>query len=576
MRMRAHHKLFLSYTVLLVALIIALTFGVEATLREPLLRQATEELQRELGLGLELLDLSPDADPDSLARHLAAITSHRVTIIREDGVVLGESGVPAGETPNVENHGDRPEVRMALEEGIGTAVRRSATVDLDLLYGAARTDDGSILRFAAGIDQVDAAVARVRRQILLVGAVALLFSGALSFAFSVAFTRPLRRMRDLAASIGGENVAARIRSSSKDEFGEIGTALDALSSELERRLGQLEREQEEMNALIDSMAEGVLAFDADGLLRRANPAARSIFSLTGEVEGLSPEEVARRKAFLDLVDLALEGTAVQPTELTHNGQHLVATAEPLPRGGAVLVFLDTSELRRLEGVRRDFVANASHELKTPLTVIRGHAETLLDEDLPPELRRQFGDSLRANAERLQTILDDLLDLSRIESGGWKIQAEPLRLEEVVRESWGHAKAAASDKRIDLGTGIAGDADLVQADHEALRHIFSNLFSNALRYTPEGGRVEVSARRVPDGWVEVEVRDNGTGIAAPHLSRIFERFYRADPARSRSEGGTGLGLSIVRHLVERHGGRVGAESTLGRGTTIRFTLPAGSR
>jgi len=572
MRLRAHHKLFLSYCFLVVGVVIALSLSVERALRGPLLDQAAAELVRELGLGRELVESAPGADPDSLARHLAQVTGHRVTIIAPDGRVLGESGVAPGLVAAVENHSARPEFQAALASGSATAVRRSSTVDVDLLYGAVVTGTGSILRFAVGVEEVDSAVARVRRQILQVGAIAILIAAILSFLFSLAVTRPLRRVRDLAASMGGEEVALRLRRKDQDEFGELDTALDALAAELRRRLSQLEGEREEMNALIDSMAEGVLAIGPDGALRRANPAARLIFGLGADVAGLPPEAIARRRAFLDLVQRVLKGEAVPPTELTHDDKHLVATAEPLPRGGAVLVFLDTSELRRLEGVRRDFVANASHELKTPLTVVRGHAETLLDEDLPPELRRQFGNSLRANVDRLQSILDDLLDLSRIESGGWRIRPEPLLLDEVVEESWMSFSAAAGEQGVSLGTQIPGDAGRIEADPEALRQIFSNLFSNALRYTPSGGRITVTAIPIEPAWVRVEVRDTGSGIPAAHLSRIFERFYRADPARSRADGGTGLGLSIVRHLVERHGGRVGADSEVGRGTAIHFTLP----
>ena len=333
------------------------------------------------------------------------------------------------------------------------------------------------------------------------------------------------------------------------------------------------------------MDEAVIAVDARGRVRRANPAARRIFSLTGDPRGLAPQEVTRRKPFLELVKRALDGAPVPPTELTHDGQHLLATAQPLPGGGAVMVFLDVSVLRRLEDVRRDFVANASHELKTPLTAIRGFAETLLDPHLPPELRAQFTQTVKANADRLQRIVDDLLDLSRIETGGWRVEPEIVSIPEIAGEAWGTVEAAAEGKEAHIEVRVPPECEFVDADPSALRQIFINLFGNSLRYIPQGGEVELSARSVPaptDGfrgdaadpraWVEVAVRDNGAGIPAAHLPRIFERFYRADAARSREEGGTGLGLAIVKHLVEGHGGGIQAESEFGRGTTIRFTLP----
>jgi signal transduction histidine kinase len=323
--------------------------------------------------------------------------------------------------------------------------------------------------------------------------------------------------------------------------------------------------------------------DARGRVQRTNPAARRIFSLSGDPQGLSPQEVTRRQAFVELVRRALDGAPVPPTELTQEGRHLLATAQPLPTGGAVMVFLDVSALRRLEDVRRDFVANASHELKTPLTAIRGFAETLLDPDLPPALRAQFTETVKANADRLQRIVDDLLDLSRIETGGWRVQPEIVSVADIAGEAWDALSDAAERKDAQVEVDIPADCEWVDADPSALRQIFSNLFGNSLRYIPEGGTVALSARAVPapspggpvvEGhpWVEIAVRDNGAGIPSAHLPRIFERFYRADTARSREEGGTGLGLAIVKHLVEGHGGSIQAESQLGRGTTIRFTLP----
>jgi signal transduction histidine kinase len=283
---------------------------------------------------------------------------------------------------------------------------------------------------------------------------------------------------------------------------------------------------------------------------------------------------------------------VPATDLTVDGRSLLATAQPLPAGGAVMVFLDVSQLRRLEGVRQDFVANASHELKTPLTAIRGYSETLLDPDLPPELRRRFAETVRANAERLQRIVDDLLDLSRLESGGWRVQPEIVSVADLADDAWGGCREQAEKKQVRLTVRVPHEAEFVYADPSALRQILSNLLGNSLRYVPEGGAIEVAARPVAGpalesgrpsggrgdaaphgGWICVEVRDTGAGIASSHLPRIFERFYRADAARSREDGGTGLGLAIVKHMVEGHGGSVQAESLLGVGTTIRFTLPA---
>ncbi len=573
MRLLAHHKLFLSYSLLVVAVVLILVLGVDAALRQPLLERAKVDLLRELALGRELYETADAPDPMAMANRISQLVGHRVTIIAADGAVLGDSDVSPGMIGLLEDHGERPEVMAALETGVGTAVRLSVSVGQDLLYAAATTSRGDVIRFAVDIAQIDEAVARVRSKIVQVGAIALLLAVLFSFAFSLTVTRQLRRMRRTALDMAAGKLDARVRPRRSDELGELGASLDRLAEELQNRLSQLEDEREEMRALIDSMAEGVLAVGPDGAVRRSNPAARQMFELPAGIEGAPPEAVARRRPFLDLVRRALRGEAVPATELTHRGRILLATAQPLPKGGAVLVFLDTTELRRLEDVRRDFVANVSHELKTPLTVIRGYSETLVDQELTAELRGQFAHTLQENVTRLQQILDDLLDLSRIESGGWTPEPATLSIQESAEDAWQPFAASAANRGIQLSFDLAAGCEHVAADPAAVQQIFSNLFSNALRYTPDGGGIEVAAAPAGSQGVRVHVRDTGSGIPAEHLGRIFERFYRVDPARSRAEGGTGLGLSIVKHLVERHGGRISAESELGKGTTISFTLPA---
>jgi two-component system phosphate regulon sensor histidine kinase PhoR len=588
LRLRADQKLFLSYLALIAAVVAALTLGVASTLRRQLTDMVADDLRRELVLARTLEEMRPGRPADSLADWLGASTGRRVTLIERDGSVSGDSDKEGLQLGEMENHLDRPEVRDALRGRIGRSVRTSASVGSQHLYMATLASDGRVIRMAVPLREVNAAVGRVQRGILGIGVVALVLSGLLSFGFSRAVTHPLRQLAAVARAMAAGDLTRRAHARHRhDELGELADALDTLAGELQRRLGQLEGERAEMQALIDAMAEGVIAVDAQGRVARANPAARRIFSLSGDPRGLQPQEVARRQQFLELVRRALTGGPLPPSELAHDGRQLLATAQPLPGGGAVMVFLDVSELRRLEDVRRDFVANASHELKTPLTAIRGFSETLLDPALPAALRAQFAETVKVNADRLQRIVDDLLDLSRIESGGWRVQPEIVSVVETARDAWAAFERSAGEKRARFTVEVAPECEFVYADPSALRQILSNLFSNALRYIPEEGSVEVTAREVAapaakagEGetgdarpWVRVEVRDTGSGIPTSHLPRIFERFYRVDAARSREEGGTGLGLAIVRHLVEGHGGTIDAESQLGRGTTIRFTLPA---
>jgi two-component system, OmpR family, phosphate regulon sensor histidine kinase PhoR len=574
--MRAGQKLFLSYLAIIGLVVALLLAGAGRLLRAQLTALLADDVRRELALAAALHDTRLDAPPDTLAGWLSALSGRRVTLIAPDGTVVGDSEVREGELRRLENHAGRPEVRAALEGRVGLAVRHSASVGESQMYMARLAPAGRVVRLAVPLHEVNATVARVQRGIFGVGVVAMALAGLLSLVFSVAVTGPLRRLAGVARAMAEGDLDRRARTGERDEVGALGDALDTLAAELKRRLGQLEGERAEMQALFDAMAEAVIAVDASGRVSRANPAARHIFSLGADPRGIPPREVARRRDFVELVRRALRGAPVPPTELAHRGRSLLATAHPLPSGGAVLVFLDVSELRRLEDVRRDFVANASHELKTPLTAVRGYAETLLDPDLPAPVRERFTRTVKENADRLQRIVDDLLDLSRIETGGWRVAPEIVSVAEAAREAWAEHADAAARRGARLELLVPPGSEYLEADPAALRQVLSNLFGNSLRYVRTGGRVAVSARSLSEGgrpWVEVGVADDGSGIPSAHLPRIFERFYRADAARSREEGGTGLGLAIVKHLVEAHGGRIEAESELGVGTTVRFTLPA---
>lgn len=306
---------------------------------------------------------------------------------------------------------------------------------------------------------------------------------------------------------------------------------------------------------------------------RLNQSARRILGLDDDVP-FPAVHLPRDRALHDALEGALAGRNQEPTETMLGSRTISLTARPLADGGVVLALLDLTATRRLEAVRRDFVVNVSHELKTPLTVIGGFAETLVSDDVPPAQRAQFAEAIRANTERMRGIVDDLLDLSRIESGGWRPRPAEVDVRTMAEEVVGTVQRTGRASGIAFEIDVPAGARTVNADPTAVRQVLANLVDNAVRYTPDGGRVTVLARAAPDeegSWLAV--RDTGSGIAAEHLPRIFERFYRVDAARSRAAGGTGLGLSIVRHLVEAHGGRVAAASEPGVGTTISAFFPA---
>ena len=348
-------------------------------------------------------------------------------------------------------------------------------------------------------------------------------------------------------------------------------ALRQMHRQLADRFDELRREQAESAALVEAMIEGVIAADARGRIVTANPAARRILGYEPAEPLPDLAELFRVKAAREVVDVVQGGEAVQDLELAMDDRAFLVNARPLPSGGAVLVIHDLTEIRRLEAVRRDFVANVSHELKTPLTSISGYAETLLTDRPDRETTRQFLGRILGNARRMQELVDDLLDLSRIESGRWQPGRTALDVEAVAREAWAALAARSEAQSAQLVIKLAPDARSICADLDAFRQILTNLFDNSLRYIPPGGQVACLARREGEG-VAVIVHDNGSGITREHLPRIFERFYRADPGRSRDEGGTGLGLAIVKHMVEAHGGHVSAESERGTGTTVTCWFP----
>jgi signal transduction histidine kinase len=367
------------------------------------------------------------------------------------------------------------------------------------------------------------------------------------------------------------------------ELSGLAAAIELLATELEARADTSDRERRELALLVQSVSEGILLVGPGNRILHANPAARSLLALPLDCRGQSLDALIRQGELRRAIEAATAGDSTAEVDLDDRRllvvTRRVATTDPSATaggGGIVVALIDLTQIRRLEGVRRDFVANVSHELKTPLTSIRGYVETLLADDPDPEIRSQFLHVIRKNADRLQHIVDDLLDLSRIESGGWKPALEDVNPARIAAETWEGLAQRARERGI---ASLIPPADpVVRADPSALRHIFGNLFDNAIRHTGPGGTITVVIHP-PDPahrrLVAIEVRDTGSGIPREALPRIFERFYRADPARSRAEGGTGLGLSIVKHLTETMDGDVSAASELGKGTTIRVRLPAAS-
>lgn len=555
-------------TVALVALTVgALTYGAERGLRRSLESTLAAEMEREARLIGTMLGRQPSA-PGETARRLGRLIGHRITLLDTAGTVLGDSDFDDQSVALLGSHRDRPEIAEALGGRVGVSRRYSTSTHRMELKVAVPGGPGAV-RLSAPVADIDTIVAGTQRAILLAGLAALAVGAAVAAALGRTIQRPLEQLAAAAGQLA-RGAPVELPRSQAPELRAVTMALRDLQQAITARVAALERRQRESETLIDSMAEGVVAADIRGSVRWCNPAARRLLGYDADAAIPNLRELFHQRELREVVAAVYGGEAVSGREVDINGRTVLATARPLPHGGAILGLLDVTDLKRLQTVRRDFVANVSHELKTPLTSILGYAETLLRDAPDDRTQQQFLATIHKNAERMQRLVDDLLDLARLEAGGWQPSLEHVSLEAIAQEAWGDYADRAAAKSVTLRLDTTPDVDLV-ADREALREVLGNLFDNALRHTGAGGTVTVRAVREADA-VALQISDTGSGIPAEHVPRVFERFYRADPGRSRAGGGTGLGLSIVKHLVEAHGGRVGIASEVGRGTTVELRFP----
>ena len=529
----------------------------------------------------EIGDMRRDAP--ALVAAIARETRSRVTIISQQGEVLGDSEVRPDELKELENHLNRPEVQEALKIGQGTAIRHSATLRMPMLYVAfpftAVNGERGFLRLALPLATLQKTRASIHTILGISLLLATFISLILSYILSNVTSRSLRAMSAIASRIGRGEFGKRIPVTSQDEVGELAKVTNDMAIRIEGQLASISAEKTRLDTILRGMGEGLMVTDQQGTITLVNPAFHALFNIGEEVEGRPIIEITRHPALHDAfkIVVATNNERLEEINLPFEQEktlltHWVPLLESGEIQGVVAVFHDISDLKRLERVRKDFVANVSHELRTPVTVIKGYAEALLTDlqQTSPEQLSRFIEIIYNHSERLAHLIGDLLTLSELESGSTSLELTPISIEGATRHAAALLEQKAHDKGITIDWSLVKEAPQVLADRGRLEQVLINLLDNAIKYNPEKGSITVSAADAGN-MVKIAVTDSGLGIPPKDLPRIFERFYRVDTARSREQGGTGLGLSIVKHIVQLHGGAVSVESTHGKGTTFIFTL-----
>lgn len=543
----------------------------QLTVRKEWRRILHEQIERDLKEKTLMFAHRVDADRQ---HSLADITSQegqtagaRATVIDPTGKVLADS---EADPATVENASQGREFASALAGQVGVDERLSKTVGVPFLYVAAPVSGGAV-RLAYPLPEIETTDRPLLRALSWGSLAAGLLALLIATAASQYVASRLQKIVTFAERVAAGDLTARIASSSSDEVGQVAAALDKTARHIEGSYARVENNQRELETLLNSMQDAVIAVDSAGRVQWANRGMDRLLLRPARLNAPLVDSV-RDPDFLTAIHDAARDQLVSSvrSNTIAVGRTFDVTAAPMPGGGAVAVVRDLTETARMEKSRRDFIANVSHELRTPLTSIQGYTETLLDSPLADSHVRDFLEIIRKNAARMSRLTEDLLTLARVESGEQRFEIEPVSSDELLQDAIENFRETARSYGVELKIDSSCPTQ-VNADREAIHQIFSNLIENALKYASSGNKLILGARAAEKG-VEFYVQDFGPGIASSHLPRLFERFYRIDKARSRESGGTGLGLAIAKHIVLAHGGTIRAESELNHGSTFLFTLP----
>lgn len=567
------------YYLLIIALLVpSLIFFASREIERHYLKTIETNLKHQAELTEELLEnLLPYGqikEIDELAKRIGKRIDTRITVIRLDGQVLGDS---EKNPKKMENHLTRPEVEQALREGMGKSIRYSTTLKEKMLYIALPAIKNGraagIIRTSFPLGQIKALVWNVNSKIIYLALILAIFVILLSFLSAKSITKPIKGMALVAKKIAKGNFNARVSTKAKDEIGELSFSLNQMAQELRRLFTTLAVEREELQKILSAMVEGVVVLDSQKGIILANESFKKMCDFSSQsITGKPYWQILRNIDIERFLEKAFRSGKIETSEIRYQDKVYLGNATLLSRtkeNEVLIVFHNITETKQLERVKADFVANVSHELRTPLTAIKGSVETLEEE--AGEEQWHFLGIIKKHTDRLINLVSDLLLLSKIEERGKKLEVEQVNLKEVIRDVLKIFENKSKEKNLKLELIIPDMLPLIKADSFLVEQLFINLIDNAVKYTKEGEvKVEIAPRNQK---IKIRVSDTGIGIPEEHINRIFERFYVVDKARSRQLGGTGLGLSIVKHIVLLHNGEISVDSKVGRGTTFTIILPA---
>ena len=589
MRRNLFTKLVLAFFALLLGVLVAVDFFAERALRRDYERTGFEQLEAIAHIAEESpphLSALPPSDPGEIAalaswmRHIAAAGS-RVTVLTPDGLVLADSDFTAQTTG--EDRQARPEVAAAVAEGSGRSIRYSSTAHRDFLFYAVRqtppTGSPFVLRFALPVEAVNQVLWPFRRSLWFASLAILILAGAGVVLVSRNFSARIERLTAFSQRVAEGDFRPQAADGTGDALDRLSHSLNQTAARLDHTIRTLTEERNLSSAILGSMVEGVLVVNGAERVAFANQSFAEILELHAPPQpGSALLEVVRQTELIEAVRKVLSGEPRVEAEIVTGTlrQHFFAATVAFVRAtetnGAVIVLHDITDLRKLERVRRDFVANVSHEFRTPLTAIQGFAETLLGGAMnDPQNRERFLGIIVEHSRRLARLTEDLLMLSKMDADRLELEMRRIPVGPFVESCIETSAPRAKEKDLELSVNLSERVPDIAGDRRRLTEVLQNLLDNAIQYTPAGGQIHVSAGR-RNGEVIFTVSDTGIGIPQADVPRIFERFYRVDVARSREVGGTGLGLSIAKHLVEVHGGRIWVESEVGRGSQFHFSVP----